>query len=164
MKKILLVLAAMFCVATVSAQQKFTLGGRLGSGLQADAEWFYSTDKYVEARFGMSWMGGISADFTALHNWNCCNWNWTPKFATWYLDAGVGANLGGRPIDGVSYLYVGVAGQVKFGMQFKKVPLRLAIDYTPVFGAEMLSYKGYTEAGFFGNGLGNFGVSAVYCF
>ena len=61
MKKILLVMVALLCVTTVSAQskleeaanyvasQKWSVGLRVGSGLQADAECFYSDKAYVEA-------------------------------------------------------------------------------------------------------------------
>lgn len=180
MKKIFLVLAAMFCVATVSAQQKWAVGLRVGSGLQAQGEYSYADNRYVEARFGMGWFGGLSADFTALHNWRVANWDWTPGAGTWFLDAGCGLNIGGHPyredyygvvIKG-SYAYFGVAGQVKFGLKFKKVPIRLAIDYTPVIGAEVASAKAKVEgevykesaSGFHGGGLGNFGISATYCF
>ena len=180
MKKILLVMAAMLCVATVSAQHKWAAGLRVGSGLQAQGEYSYADNRYVEARFGMGWLGGVSADFTALHNWNVCNWDWTPSVGKWYLDAGCGLNIGGRPhrqtyygvvIKG-SYAYFGVAGQVKFGIKFNKVPIRLSIDYTPVIGAEVATAKAEIMgvvvkekgAAFYGGGLGNFGVSATWCF
>ena len=180
MKKILLVMAALFCVATVSAQKsvvetvkdsKWSAGLRVSNGIQGAAECFYSNNKYVEARFGLSvrksYYGGwvALADFTALHNWNCCNWNWTPDFATWFLDAGCGVNVGGCK----NLAYVGAAGMVKFGMKFKKVPIRLAVDYTPVLGAQMVygkNYLGenYCDAYFFSGGLTNFGLSATWCF
>ena len=139
MKKLLLVMMAALCVATVSAKggvkdfvnnSKWSAGLRVGSGLQADAECFYGKKTYIEARFGMAWLGGVTADFTALHNWNCCNWNWTPEVGSWFLDAGVGANIGGAKC----FAYGGVAGMVKFGIKFKKAPVRLSIDYTPVIG------------------------------
>lgn len=129
MKKFFLVLAALFCVATVSAQKtKWSLGLRATYGVQAVTEYFYSADKYVEGRLGI--FGGACADFTALHQWNCCNWDWTPSVGKWYLDAGVGVNLGGA----AHYVWGGVAGDVKFGIKFNKVPIRLSVDYTPVIG------------------------------
>ena len=157
MKKIFLVLAAALCVATVSAQSKFessvkqaaqtiasqkwSVGLRVGSGLQVDAECFYGKTTYVEGRFGMGWLGGLAADFTALHNWNVCNWDWTPEVGNWYLDAGAGINIGG----GKQFVYGGVAGQVKFGIKFNKVPIRLSIDYTPVIG--IAGWYGYHDLG-----------------
>lgn len=186
MKKILLVVVAMLCIATVSAQSKFessvkqaaqtvasqkwAVGLRVGAGIQADAECFYAGDKYFEGRFGLflatsNYAVAPLADFTVLHNWNCFNWNWTPKVATWYLDAGCGINVGGK----AHLAYTGAAGSIKFGMKFKKVPIRLAVDYTPVIGVQIdygKDYYGnnYSDAYFYGAGLTNFGVSATYCF
>ena len=168
MKKIFLVLAAALCVATVSAQNKFeqaaqtvasqkwSVGLRATYGVQAVAECFYAGDKYFEGRLGL--YGGLAADFTVLHNWNCFNWDWTPSVGKWYLDAGVGANLGG----GAHNLYVGVAGDVKFGIKFNKVPIRLALDYTPVIGWNF-NYHGIKD-NFHTPGFYNFALSATWCF
>ena len=108
MKKFILVLAAIFCVATTAsakggkfqqavqtvASQQWSVGARVGSGFQAQAECFYSDNKYVEGRLGMSWVyGGVVADFSVLHNWNVCKMDWTPDAGQWFLDAGVGAVL-----------------------------------------------------------------------
>ena len=139
MKKIFLVLVAVLCVASVSAQKtKWAAGLRATYGVQAVGEYFYSSDKYAEARLGL--FGGACADFTALHNWNCCNWDWTPSVGKWYLDAGVGLNLGGAK----QVVFGGVAGQVKFGIKFNKVPIRLAVDYSPMIaiGGSYGKYKG----------------------
>lgn len=194
MKKIFLVLAAALCVATVSAQNKFeqgvdklvktaaaqkwSVGLRVGAGAQVDAECFYAADKYLEGRLGFGFLTG-GADFTALHNWNCCNWDWTPSVCKWYLDAGVGLNVGGSS----KHFSCGVAGQVKFGVKFNKVPIRLALDVTPSVGpwlvygqsttVEGVDAEGntYSETvktpakwGFYSTGLLNFALSATYCF
>lgn len=192
MKKIFLVMAAMLCVATVSAQSKFessvkqaaqtvaaqkwSVGLRVGSGVQAQAECFYAGDKYVEARLGLGWIGGYGADATVLHTWNCFNWDWTPNAGQWFLDAGVGAGVGGN----AHYVSFGVAGQVKFGIKFKKAPVRLAIDVTPVVGPWFsywnervketvdgvdvdVKYR-HRAHGFNSLGLGNAAISATYCF
>lgn len=200
MKKIFLVLAAALCVATVSAQSKFesqvkqaaqtiasqkwSVGLRLGSGAQVDAECFYAGDKYVEARLGLGWIGGLGADCSVLHNWNCCNWDWTPQAGKWFLDAGVGATIGG----GKAHCSFGVAGQVKFGIKFNKVPIRLAIDLTPSVGpwvvyghkvstevptydstgaqtgTETVTVKQKAQWGFYSTGLLNGAISATWCF
>ena len=183
-------MAAVLCVASVSAQskikeaanyvasQKWSLGLRVGSGAQIDAECFYSDKAYVEGRLGWGFFGG-HIDFTALHNWNCCAWNWTPKAGQWFLDAGVGAHVGGSGA-GVG---LGVAGQAKFGIKFNKVPIRLALDVTPVVGTYLVygtkststvddgnggtttvTVKTPAQWGFWGTGLLNFGLSATYCF
>lgn len=178
MKKIFLVLVAVLCVATVSAQKtNWAAGLRATYGVQAVGEYFYSSDKYVEGRLGL--FGGLAADFTALHQWNCCNWDWTPSVGKWYLDAGVGASLGGSR----GFMYGGVTGDVKFGIKFNKVPIRLAVDVTPSFGpcfalpytemvevpntaggVDKVKVKYGGAAGFYANGLLNLGISATYCF
>ena len=171
MKKIFLVLAAVaLCASTVSAQskvqqvaqaaasQKWSVGLRATYGVQAVAECFYASDKYLEGRLGLGFGYGAGADFTALHNWNCFNWDWTPNAGKWFLDAGVGANLGG----GAHNLYVGVAGDVKFGIKFNKVPIRLAIDYTPVIGCNF-KYHGEKDH-FHDKGFYNGAISATWCF
>ena len=195
MKRIFLVLAAALCVATVSAQNKFesqvkqaaqtiasqkwSVGLRLGSGAQVDAECFYAGDKYVEARLGLGWIGGLGADCSVLHNWNCCNWDWTPQAGKWFLDAGVGATIGGAK----HVMWVGVAGQVKFGIKFKKAPIRLAIDVTPVVGpwvdynryvdtlkdditgeSATVRVNGKNEWHYNSLSLSNVAISATYCF
>ncbi len=176
MKKIFLVMAAMLCVATVSAQSKFessvksaaqtvasqkwSVGARLGSGFQAQAECFYSDKAYVEGRLGMQWVAGIGADFTVLHNWNVCTMDWTPSAGKWFFDAGVGLNVGGA----AHVATLGVAGQAKLGIKFDAAPVRLALDFTPVFGPAIVYYGGQSVAGFNTWGVCNLGVSATYCF
>lgn len=175
MKKIFLVLAAMVCVATVSAQnnvinaitsQKWSVGLRAGSTVQAVAECFYGDNTYVEGRFGMTALFGssnapVAADFTVLHNWNCFNMDWTPSTGKWFFDAGVGLSVGG----GSHTAYVGVAGNAKFGIKFNSAPVRLSVDWTPVFGPGFVYGKGYnTHTGFPSLNIANFGVSAAYCF
>lgn len=176
MKKIFLVMAAMLCVATVSAQSKFessvknaaktvasqkwSVGARLGSGFQAQAECFYSDKAYVEGRLGMQWVAGIGADFTVLHNWNVCTMDWTPSAGKWFFDAGVGLNVGGA----AHVATLGVAGQAKLGIKFDAAPVRLALDFTPAFGPAIVYYGGQSAAGFNTWGICNLGVSATYCF
>ena len=162
MKKIFLVLVAVLCVATVSAQKtNWAAGLRATYGVQAVGEYFYSSDKYVEGRLGL--FGGLAADFTALHQWNCCNWDWTPSVGKWYLDAGVGASLGGSR----GFMYGGVTGDVKFGIKFNKVPIRLALDYSPMIaiGGTFGKYAGDTKhVGIYGPGFANVALSATWHF
>lgn len=168
MKKILLTLAVLF-VAVSAQAQGWAVGGRVGSGLQAVGEYGFENGNYVEARFGMSWLsdwGGLTADFTALYNWNVCTMeNWTPSAGDWFFDAGAGVNVGGRE----NYAYVGAAGCAKLGIKFHSVPIKLSIDWTPSIGVDM-AYGGYVlsrnwkNVGFNGMGLANCGVSCVYCF
>lgn len=170
MKKILLTLAVCFCALSVSAQE-WAVGGRLGSGLQAQGEYRFANNNYVEARFGMSWAyPSLVADFTALYNWNVCTMDWTPSAGEWFFDAGCGINVGGRE----HYAFVGAAGCAKLGIKFHKVPLRLSFDWTPAFGAEIAYWgsqtvggykiKGGSVSDFNERGLCNLGISCVYCF
>ena len=83
MKKILLVMMAVLCVASVSAQgkfkdavntvtsQKWSVGLRATYGVQVVAECFYSDKAYLEGRLGI--FNGATSDFTVLHNRNGCN-------------------------------------------------------------------------------------------
>lgn len=181
MKKIVLSLVALLCVASVSAQSKFessvksaakavasqkwSVGLRAGSTVQAVAECFYGDNTYVEGRFGMTALFGssnapVAADFTVLHNWNCFNMDWTPSAGKWFFDAGVGLSVGG----GAHTAYVGVAGNAKLGIKFNSAPVRLSVDWTPVFGPGFVYAKGYTHTGFPSLNIANFGVSAAYCF
>ncbi|MBQ5635829.1 MAG: hypothetical protein IIV10_05910 [Alistipes sp.] len=171
MKRFLLIVAALFCVTTVSAQskvkeaanyvasQKWSVGLRVAYGVQVEAECFYSDKAYVEGRIGI--LNGPIADFAVLHNWNCCTWDWTPKAGQWFLDLGVGANLGGA----AHFCYGGVVGQCKFGIKFNKVPIRLAIDYSPAINIGGWYGKGVDNVcGLYIPNLYNTAISATYCF
>lgn len=171
MKKIFLVMVAVLCVASVSAQnkvqdavnyvasQKWSVGLRVNYGAQVVAECFYSDKAYIEGRLGI--FNGLAADFTVLHNWNCCAWDWTPSAGQWYLDAGVGGNIGGAS----HFCYGGVVGTVKFGIKFNKVPIRLAIDYSPSINIGGDIGKGASRSvGLYTAGFYNGGLSATWCF
>lgn len=176
MRKVLLSLVAILCIATVSAQSKFessvknaahtvasqqwSAGLRVGSGIQAQAECFYSGKAYVEGRLGMQYVDGIRADFMLLHNWNVCSMDWTPSAGKWFFDAGVGVNVGGVP----HIATVGVAGCAKLGIKFDAAPIRLSVDFTPAIGPAIGYGKGWSGATFYTYGLCNLGVSATYCF
>ncbi len=162
MKKLLFTLVAALCVMSASAQN-WSVGGRIGSDFEVVGQYTLNNDNYVEARFGAywaNWGGTVTANFTALYNWNVLNMNWTPNAGTWFFDAGVGINVGGR----ANYAYVGAAGMARLGLKFKDAPVRLSFDWTPAFGPEIAYWKGGSAAAFFGYGLCNFGVTCTYCF
>ncbi|MBQ8493715.1 MAG: hypothetical protein IJ464_05490 [Alistipes sp.] len=160
MKKFLLAIVALMC-ATGAFAQDWSVGGRLGSGFQAVGQYGYSADKYVEARFGAGWLdGGVTADFTALHNWNICTMDWTPSAGKWFFDAGVGLNVGGA----ANYVYLGVAGMARLGIEFNGAPVSLSVDYTPVIGPGIGYGHGHSSAGFRGMGFANFGITCTYNF
>lgn len=90
----------------------------------------FRSENYVEARFGASWIdSAVTADFTALYSWHILDKDWTAKAGKWFFDAGCGVNVGGRA--GYAYL---VAGMARLGFTFKKPPISLSLDYTPVIG------------------------------
>lgn len=185
MKKFLLSLVVCLFAVSASAQiwqdvetafttkTKWAVGGRIGSGLEAQAEYTFDSDNYIEGRFGMGWIcGGLTADFTALYQWQIFDMDWTPSAGKWFFDAGAGVGVGGC----ANYCYVGAAGSAKLGIKFKNAPVKLAFDWTPIFGAEIAYFPKVNEADtdsvnvkstyskFFGRGLINFGISCVYCF
>lgn len=143
MKKIILTLAAVMCAcAAVSAQswlnsvadsRNWAVGGRIGSGLHAQAEYTFRNDNYLEGRFGLSWCNdnaAVMADLELLYNWHLCTMDWTPDAGRWFFDAGCGVVIGGRS----HYAYFGFAGSAKFGIALRNVPIKIAVDWTPYLG------------------------------
>ena len=100
MKKILLIAAMVLGFAVAADAQGWRVGARVGSGVQGQAEYSYSGSNYIEGRFGLAYYYGgmLTADFTALHNWNVCTMDWTPSVGQWFFDAGVGLTVGGCPM------------------------------------------------------------------
>ena len=160
MKKLILSLVICLMAAFSANAQDWRLGGRVGAGFQLQAEYGMSGDSYLEGRFGMSFLNGLDADFTALHMWNVATMNWTPSAGEWFFDAGTGLGVGGR----AHFAYVGVAGSAKLGIEFSGAPVRLSLDWTPVIGPGIGYGGGHSSAGFNAMGLANIAVSAVYCF
>ena len=166
MKKIILIMAAVLCVATASAQNtvkstfgidesaRCAVGLRLGSGAQVVGEYFYGKDVQIEGRVGINWGNGFNV--TALHVWNTNDWAWTPDLGWWFLDAGAGAFVGA----GHGHVNFGVAGTAKFGILFKNAPIRLSVDVTPMLG--LYAYNG--GVAFLSTGIFNGGLTATYCF
>lgn len=177
MKKIIVLFVALFAVTATFAQD-WSLGGRVGSGFQAVAQFKYDGSNYIEARFGSSWnnpvvanvyvaendidvyQGRVMADFTLLHNWHITEMDWTPRGGIWFFDAGVGVNVGGV----AHYAYVGLAGMARLGFTFNNAPVTLALDWTPTFGPNIVYHKKYNNAHFNELGLANIGISCTYNF
>ena len=177
MKKFLLLIVASLFVTGAFAQD-WAVGGRVGAGVQAVGQYSLNQENYIEARFGLNLVPGAAADLTGLYNWRLCKWtNWTPKVGNWFLDAGVGASVGGAR----GYAYLGATGMVRFGIKFRKAPVSLSIDYSPVIGLDFIyggggniydgeagvvtrAGGGRTSVGFFGAGLWNTGITCTYHF
>ena len=156
MKKLFLALAFVFFATSASAQG-WGIGARINAGVQLQGEYHFASENYLDARLGIAFPSGLNLDITVLHQWNIGNWDWTPKAGTWFFDAGVGPQVALYLKDNGG-VYAGVAGDAKFGIKFNKVPIKLAVDYTP--GVGLLCVNG---GGFTGSWL-NFGLSCVYCF
>lgn len=177
MKKFLLVIVASLFVTGAFAQD-WSIGARAGAGLQVMGQYDYASNRYLEARFGMSWSNThryyedilgtlyvgtelpVTADFTVLHNWRLFEFDWTPSAGIWNFDAGVGVNVGGRE----TWAYVGAAGMARLSFTFNNIPLTLGADWTPSFGPSINYTKGYSEAYFNYHALTNFAVSCTYRF
>ncbi len=100
----------------------------------------------------------VTADFSALYMWRVLTPQWTP--GEWFLDAGVGLNVGGRE----NWAYVGAQGSVKLGYTFVGAPVSLAFDWSPAIGGGFLYGPGGSFSGFNDLGLANFGITATYNF
>ena len=126
MKKFLLAIVAMLCVAGVSAQNyNNSIGLRIGYGAELQYERHFSAENYLEANLGLYGFAN-ELNVNATYNWNLVEWDWTPNAGTWFLSAGVGGSLAFAP----KYFNVGVAGDVAFGIRFNK-PVTLSLDYRP---------------------------------
>lgn len=160
MKKFFLMMVASLFVTGAFAQD-WSVGGRIGSGFQAVGQYGYNQNSYIEGRFGAGWLDhGVTADFTALHNWKVCTMDWTPSAGDWFFDAGVGINVGGA----ANYAYLGVAGMARLGFTFNNAPVSLSVDYTPVVGPAIAYGGGHSYAGFRDVGFANFGITCTYNF
>ena len=189
MKKVILTLAVLFCALNASAQDGWTVGGRIGSGFQAVTSYHGLGEVanypfYLEGRFGMSWLSaaGVTADFTALAAWRIFEFG-NYSAGNFFADFGCGINVGGRE----HYAYVGPCGLARIGFKFTGAPVSLSFDWTPVFGAEISYWKGYTtslgdyyegdipggefvhvpggsHSQFYTHGLANFGITCTYNF
>ena len=156
MKKLFLALAFVFCAASVSAQG-WGIGARANAGLQLQGEYQFATENYLEGRLGLNFIQGLNVDLTLLYQWNVAQMDWTPNAGTWFVDLGLGAQ-GALYLKENGGVYAGAVGDAKFGIKFNRVPIKLAIDYTPGLGLLM------AEDGGLRGSLWNFGLSCVYCF
>ena len=162
MKKFLLILVATLSISAVSAQ-KWSVGGRVGSGFQAVAQYELNSANFIEARFGASWLntaGDVTADFTVLYNWHVMEMDWTPSKGIWFFDAGVGLNVGGKQ----HYAYIGATGMARLGIRFNDIPLSLAFDWSPSFGPGIAYAGDLNSTDFNEYGLANMGISCTYTF
>lgn len=157
MKKLFLTLTICFVAMGLAKAQDNAVGLRVGSGVEVLYQRDLSSKNFLQFTVAMPNFDGISA--TAIYNWRCCKWDWTPQTCDWHLNAGVGAAAGIYNFNDSGVL-VGVAGSCAFGCRFKKVPISLDIDYRPIIGTVF----GGGSKGFFTPGFWNFGLAAAYHF
>lgn len=161
MKKLFVLLAVVALGASTASAQEWGAGIRIGSGFQGVAQKSFANENYIEARLGMDWMhsGVIIADFSALYVWNIANMDWTDT-GNWFFDAGLGLNLGGKS----HYATVGAQLMARLGYTFENSPISLALDWSPVLGAEIAYMKDFSESNFNERGIANFGLSCIFRF
>jgi hypothetical protein len=168
MKKLAVLCVALVASVGVAGAQDWGFGVRLGSGFQAVGQRFLRSGNYLEGRLGMGWLHhGVTADVSLLHVWNVQNMDWTDE-GHWFLDMGVGANLGGAS----HFVYGGLQGMARLGYQFDHAPVSLSLDWSPGFGPAVSHYHDihddhiddHSAVGFNTRGMANFGVSCVYRF
>ncbi len=153
MKKMLFTLV--LCLATIGAAnaQKNAVGIRIGDGGELLYQRDLRTNTYLQFTLAVPHWDGFTV--TGLHNWRCCEWNWTPSVCDWHLDAGAGAAVGVYGFDN-SGLFLGAVGSCSFGCEFNRVPISIDIDYRPTIGI--------ANSDFYKNGFWNFGLSVAYHF
>ncbi len=167
MKKILLALAVCLGAWSASAQDRWSVGGRVGAGLQVVGQYHglgtvAAHPFYLEGRFGMSWCnagGSVVADLTALAAWNCFEFG-ACNSGNFFADFGAGISVGGK----AHYAYVGVAGLARCGFKFSGAPVSLSADWTPLFGPHIAYGGGHSYSEFHKYGLANFGLTCTYNF
>ena len=178
MKKILIAVVLLFSAISLNAQERWSVGLRVGSAFQADAQMHFNK-QYLEARLGLGYINRfveewdadcigcppardyntfLSADFSLFYNWKV--YHWSSNVGRVFVDAGVGVNIGGYS----QVMYLGPAGMAKVGIKFDSVPIALSLDWSPAFGASIpYGYPAGVPA-FNSMGLANFGVTCVYNF
>lgn len=173
MKRLLITLFAITIATSVSAQWtngtfEWSAGIRAGSGIQAVYREGDSKN-YFEARFGAAWINRseihknktpITADLTMLYNWKVLKLDWTPTKGSWYLDTGVGINVGGRE----RFAYVGLAAMTRLSFSFNEYPITIGIDYTPIIGPSINYIKKTRWVYYNYYSLANFAITCTYRF
>ena len=164
MKKIFIVLAFLFSALSLSAQNDFKLGLRAGSTVQLDAQIPIGRN-YIEGRFGMSFINDIptvdngtslTADFALYHNWRIQTWG--ARSGRVFLDGGLGLNIGGAD----HFVYVGPTGLIKIGISFSSAPIDLSLDWSPAFNANIIYWRGNSDAEYNPLAMANFGVTLAF--
>ena len=175
MKKFFFTLLFALLAFSATAQERWSVGLRVGSAFQVDAQAHFNK-QYLEARLGLGYINRyaykvhvdeqiylgysqpLTADFSLFYNWKIHHWNINAGRV--FFDAGVGLNIGGN----ADFLYVGPTGMAKIGFKFDNAPIALSLDWSPTFGGSIPYQHVYGRSTFNSMGLANFGVTCVYNF
>lgn len=152
MKRIIVIIAALLCVAASAFAQSKSLGVRFTgySGMEASYEHFLGdAPNFLEAEVGVNaHHSTVGFQVTGIYNWQIEEFYWTPR-GDWSLYAGPGVSLGTSAYkdDDSTYsakAFFGITGQIGLEYSFW-FPLQLSVDIRPVIGV--------TKGGFYDDGL-----------
>lgn len=143
MKKFLVAVLAIFCVSAASAQEN-NVGIRFDRGINIVGQYDLGSNN-IEGRIGFH---DSLVDLTGLYNWEIAQFDWTPGFGKWFLDAGVGAN-----VTAGGFFNLAAVGSAQFGIKFNDAPVSITIDAQPT-----LNLTHVIDLGFGG------GISIAYHF
>ena len=174
MKKIYTLLTLlMMSIASLSAQEntsgedtKWGVGVRLGGGLELMGRYdgfgeVAGKPMYLEARLGVN-MPFFLPQGTVIAAWDLLQFG-ESKVGAFTFDVGVAANAGGSS---PKAWWVGVGPAAKLDYTFSKVPITLALDYTPIACALSFGFTTPRSASpqYFPAGLWNAAISCSYNF
>ena len=133
MKKVIIVIAAVFGFAVMASAQPKAIGGRLGYGLEASYQHYFGKPHFMEINAGFGFLGGKPGfNATGTYNFTFAQPSWTPR-GNWAWYAGPGITLGSTYYNDDHNFFFGIVGQI--GLEYKFwFPLQLSADLRPAFG------------------------------
>lgn len=146
MKKVILVLATVFCFGVLANAQPKALGVRLGYGVDLSYEHYVGND-FLEFELGLD---GYKSAFhvDGIYNFVIAEPDWTA--GSWEFYGGPGASVAVWNYEKANNVYAGILGNLGLGYTFN-IPLQLSLDVRPriMFGDGHI-----WEDGIFSFGLG----------
>lgn len=130
MKKVIIVIAAVFGFAAMASAQPKAIGGRLGYGLEASYQHYLGKPHFMEINAGFDFLNSFKA--TGTYNFTFAQPSWTPR-GNWAWYAGPGITLGSTYYNKDHHFVFGFVGQIGFEYKFW-FPLQLSADLRPTFG------------------------------
>ncbi len=137
MKKVLILLVAVFGLSLAANAQSRAIGARIGYGGELSYQHSFGSNF---AEFDLGWFSrGFDIvgtyDFVLAGNGQV------------NLYAGPGAQLGFYNYDGGSHLNIGIAGQLGVEWNIPAIPLQLSVDWRPVYFLMHEGGFGYDSVG-----------------